>query len=40
MGYDVTSGEELTELGHKIHYSTHNGLPVAVSDVDVVFGMF
>lgn len=31
MGYDVSSGEELTELGHKIHFAAHNGLPVEVS---------
>ena len=30
-GYDVASGEELSELGHKIHYANHNGVPVAVS---------
>ena len=30
-GYDVNTGEELTELGHKIHYAGHNGLPVEVS---------
>ena len=31
-GYDVNTGEELTELGHKIHYATHNGLPAEVGD--------